>query len=179
MTLCDVATSYQPKNNTEPTLKCLSGVTSDPDLKSSIHSTHNNSKTLELFNKSSVVHFTIDELLTELGNESEIRNGSILLFPPIDKHESVRLISPEEIRLPSSFNDRASHINKTEKPNNNVPATCNNSSSETTAEQKINAPHKSSGNNVNFSNPLMPVNVHNFDAHLWPKNTILIAGTFD
>ena len=62
--------------------------TSDPDLKSSIHSTHNNSKTLELFNKSSVVDFTIDEILTELGNESEIHNGSILSFPPIDKQET-------------------------------------------------------------------------------------------
>ena len=46
--------------------------TSDPDLKSSIHSTHSNSETLELFNKSSVVDFSIDEILTELGNESEI-----------------------------------------------------------------------------------------------------------
>ena len=46
--------------------------TSDLDLKPSIHSTHNNSKTLELFNKSSVVDFTIDEILTELGNESKI-----------------------------------------------------------------------------------------------------------
>ena len=55
-------------------------VTFDPDLKSSIHSTHNNSKTLELFNKSSIVDFTIDEILTELGNDSEIHNGSILLF---------------------------------------------------------------------------------------------------
>ena len=61
--------------------------TSDPDLKSSIHSTHNNSKTLELFNKSSVVDFTIDEILTELRYESEIRNGSMLLFPPRDKQE--------------------------------------------------------------------------------------------
>ena len=61
--------------------------TSDPDLKSSTHSAHNNSKTLELFNKSSVVDFTIDEILTELGNESEIHNGSILLFPPRDKQE--------------------------------------------------------------------------------------------
>ena len=61
--------------------------TSDPDLKSPIHSTYNNSKT-ELFNKSSVVHFTIDEILTELGNESEIHNGSILSFPPIDKQET-------------------------------------------------------------------------------------------
>ena len=59
--------------------------TSDPDLKSSIHSTHNNSKTLELFNKSSVVDFTIDEILTELGNDSKIRNGSILLFLPREK----------------------------------------------------------------------------------------------
>ena len=61
--------------------------TSDPDLKSSIHSTHKNGKTLEIFNKSSVVDFTIDEILTELRYESEIRNGSILLFPPRDKQE--------------------------------------------------------------------------------------------
>ena len=61
--------------------------TSDPDLKSSVISTHNNSKTLELFSKSSVVDFTIDEILTKLGNDSEIHNGSILLFPPIDKQE--------------------------------------------------------------------------------------------
>ena len=129
--------------------------TSYPDLKSSINSTHNKSKTLELFNKSSVVDFTIDEILTELGNESEIRNGSMSLLPPRDKQELspsypiapfkssslicheeqrreeicttkdlldsvkefklVRLISPEEGRLRRSFNDRASHINKTEK----------------------------------------------------------------
>ena len=61
--------------------------TSDPDLKSSIHPTHNNSKKLEIFNKSSVVDFTFDEILTELRYESEIRNGSILLFPPRDKQE--------------------------------------------------------------------------------------------
>ena len=61
--------------------------TSDPDLKSSLHSTHNNSKILELFNKSSVVDFTIDEILTGLGNESEKHNGSILLFPPKNKLE--------------------------------------------------------------------------------------------
>ena len=59
--------------------------TSDPDLKSSLHSTHNNSKILELFNKSSVVDFTIDEILTELGNDSKIHNGSILLFLPREK----------------------------------------------------------------------------------------------
>ena len=61
--------------------------TSDPDLKSSTHSAHNKSKTLEPFNKSSVVDFTIDEILNELGNESEIHNGSISLFPPRDKQE--------------------------------------------------------------------------------------------
>ena len=194
-------------------------VTSDPDLKSSVISTHNNSKTLELFNKSSLVDFTIDEILTELGNESEIHNGSILLFPPIEKQEispshpnvpfksssltrhekeqkqgeeicttkdladsvkefkSVRLISLEDRRLPRSFNDRASHINKTDKSNNNAPASHNHSSPETTVEQKINAPGNSSGNNANFSNPLMSVNnVYNVGANPWPKNTILIAG---
>ena len=61
--------------------------TSDPDLKSSTHSAHNKSKTLEPFNKSSVVDFTIDEILNELGNKSEIHIGSILLFPPRDKQE--------------------------------------------------------------------------------------------
>ena len=62
-------------------------VTSDPDLKPFNHSMHNNSKTLELFNKNPVVYFTIDEILAELGNESEKYSGSILLFPPIDKQE--------------------------------------------------------------------------------------------
>ena len=38
--------------------------TSNLDLKSSIHSTHNNSKTLKLFNKSSVVNLSIDGILT-------------------------------------------------------------------------------------------------------------------
>ena len=55
--------------------------TSDPDLSSSIHSSHNNRKTLEFFNKSSAVNYMIDEVLTELGNESEIYNASILVFP--------------------------------------------------------------------------------------------------
>ena len=58
--------------------------TPDPELKSSVHSSHNNSKT-ELFNKSSVIDFTIDEIWTELENESEIHNGSMLLLPPTDK----------------------------------------------------------------------------------------------
>ena len=196
--------------------------TFDSDLKSSVISTHSNSKTLELLNKSSVVDFTIDKILTELGNESEIHNGSILLFPPIEKqdispshpnvpfkssslicHEkeqkqrreeicttkdllnnvkefkSVRLIFLEDRRLPRSFNDRASHTNKTDKSNNNAPASRNHTSSkttDTTVEQKIKAPDNSSGSNANFSNPLMSVNnVYNFDAHPWPKNTILIA----
>ena len=70
--------------------------TSDPDLKSSVISTRNNSKPFELFNKSSVVDFTIDEILTELGNESEIHNGNILLFLPIDKQE----ISPSHSNVP-------------------------------------------------------------------------------
>ena len=115
--------------------------------------------------------------MTELVYESEIHNGSILLFPPRDKQEvspshpiapfkssslichkeqrreeicttedlsdsakefkSVRLISPEERRLPRSFNDRASRINKIDKSNNNVPASRNYSSSAAAAEQKI------------------------------------------
>ena len=38
--------------------------------------------------------------------------------------KSVRLISPEDRRLPRSFNDRAPHINETDKSNNNnnIPA---------------------------------------------------------
>ena len=89
---------------------------------------------------------------------------------------SVRLISPEHRKLPRSFNDRASHINKTGKSNNNnkMPASRNHSSSETTVEQNIKVPDNSSG--ANFPNPLMSVkNVYNFDAHPWPKKTILIA----
>ena len=166
-----------------------------------------------------MIDFTIDEILTELGNESEIHNGSILLLPLIDKQEispshpivsfkssslichgkeqeqkkeetctgkdlsgsakefkPVRLISLEERRLPKSLNDRTSHMNKTDKSNNNMPVSCNHSSSKTVAEQKINAPNNSSGNNANFPNPLMSVNnAYNFDVHPWPKNTILIA----
>ena len=80
----------------------------------------------------------------------------------------VRLISPEDRRLPRFFNDSPSYINKTNKSNNNkFPASCNHSSSETTVEQKINAPDNSSINNANFPNSLMSVNnVYNFDAHL-------------
>ena len=37
-----------------------------------LHSTHNISKALEIFNKGSVVDFTIDEILTELSNKSEM-----------------------------------------------------------------------------------------------------------
>ena len=83
-------------------------VTSDPDLKSSIHSTHNYSKTLELFNKSSVVNFTIDEILTELANESEIHNGSMLLFPPRDKQE----VSPSHSIAPFKSSSSICHKSK-------------------------------------------------------------------
>ena len=86
--------SFIPQINSNLT----TAATSDPDLISSVISTHNNNKTLELFNKSSVVDFTIDEILTELENESEIHNGSILLFPPIDKQE----ISPSHVSFKSS-----------------------------------------------------------------------------
>ena len=71
-------------------------MTSNPDLKPSIHSIHNYSKTLELFKESSVVDFRIDEILTELGNESEIHNRSILLFPPRDKQK----VSPSHPMAP-------------------------------------------------------------------------------
>ena len=98
------------------------------------------------------------------------------LSDSVKEFKSLKLISLEERRFPRSFNDRASHINNTDKSNDNVPASCNHSSSETTAEQKINAPNNSSGNNANFPNPVMSVNkVYNFDAHAWPKNTILLA----
>ena len=91
--------------------------------------------------------------------------------------------------MPRSFSDRASHINKTDKSNNNnnnnnnnnddnnMSASRNHSSSETKVEQKINAPDNSSGNNTKVPNPLLSVNnVYNFDAHPWPKNTILKTG---
>ena len=58
----------------------------DPDLNSSMHFSHSNSKT-ELFNKSSLVDFTIDEILNEPGNESERHNCSMLLVPPTDKQD--------------------------------------------------------------------------------------------
>ena len=59
--------------------------------------------------------------------------------------------------------------------NNKMPASRNHSSSETTVEQMLNIPDNSRGGN--FPNSLMSVNyVYNFDAHPWPKNTILIAG---
>ena len=74
----------------------LTPTISDPDLKSSIHSTHNNSKILELFNKSSVVNLAIDEILNELENQSEIHNCSILLFPPMD----MQLIFPSHRNTP-------------------------------------------------------------------------------
>ena len=81
--------------------------------------------------------------------------------------KSVRLISPEDRRLPRSFNDRASHINQTDKPNNNnMPASRNHSSSEATVEQKISAPDNSRGNNAKCPNPLISGNnVYNSDAH--------------
>ena len=91
----------------------------------------------------------------------------------------VRLIFPDDRILTRSFNDRASHINKTDKFNNNtnMPASHNHSSSETTIGQMINGLDNSSENNASFPNPLMSVNnVYNFDAHPWPKNNILIAG---
>ena len=76
--------SFVPQINSD----LATPATSDPDLKSSMHSNHNNSKTLELFNKSSVADFTIDEILTGVGKESEIHNASIMLFPPVNKRES-------------------------------------------------------------------------------------------
>ena len=77
--------SFIPQFNSDLTTPA----TSDPDLKSTIHSTYNNSKTFlaKLFSKSSIVDFSIDEILTQLGNESLIHNGSIVLLPPIEKQE--------------------------------------------------------------------------------------------
>ena len=83
-------------------------MTSNPDLKPSIHSIHNYSKTLELFNKSSVVDFMIDEILTELGNESEIGNRSILLFPPRDKQK----VSPSHPMAPFKSSSLVPHKEK-------------------------------------------------------------------
>ena len=91
-------------------------MTSDADLKSSIDSTHNKSKTLELFNKSSVVVFTIDEILTEPGNESEIHNGSILLFLPIDKQE----ISPAPPNVLFKYSSLISHEKGQEQMGRNI-----------------------------------------------------------
>ena len=79
--------------------------------KSSLHSSHNNSKTLELFNQSAVVDFTIDEILTELGNESEIHKGSILLFAPAGKQG----ISPSHLNAPFKSSSLISHENEQEQ----------------------------------------------------------------
>ena len=60
-----------------------------------------------------------------------------------------------------------------------MPASCYHLSSETYAEQKINALHNSKGNNANFPDPhMLENNVYNFHAHPWPKNTILIEGMY-
>ena len=72
-------------------------VTSDPDLNLSTHSTHNNSKT-ELFSKSSVVDFTIDEILTQLGNESETRNDSILLQHTVEYRFSFTFVYQQFVK---------------------------------------------------------------------------------
>ena len=100
------------------------------------------------------------------------------LSDSVREFQWVRLISPEERScLGRSFNVRASHTSKIEKSNNKVPASCNHSSSEPTAEQKINAQDNLKVNDANFPNPHMSVNnVFNSDANPWPKNTILIAG---
>ena len=76
--------------------------------KSSLHSSHNNSKTLELLNESAVVDFTIDEIFTELGNESEIHKGSILLFAPAGKQG----ISPSHLNAPFKSSSLTSHENE-------------------------------------------------------------------
>ena len=58
-----------------------------------------------------------------------------------------------------------------------MPASRNHSPFQTTMGQMINASDNPYGNNANFPNPRMSVNnANNFDAHLWPKNTILMAG---
>ena len=62
-------------------------MTSDADPKSFIHSFSNNKRTLELFNTSPSVDFSIAHIMNELGNNSEIQNYSILLFFPIDMQD--------------------------------------------------------------------------------------------
>lgn len=62
-------------------------MTSDADPKSFIHSFSNNKKTLELFNTSPSVDFSISHIMNELGNNGEIQNYRILLFFPIDKQD--------------------------------------------------------------------------------------------
>lgn len=81
--------------------------TSDLELKSSIHSSHYR-KILELFIKSSVLDFAIDQILPELGNKNEIHNDNILLFPRT-KQQGISLTHPNS---PSKF---FSHKKKQEK----------------------------------------------------------------
>ena len=124
-----------------------------------------------------IVPFKSSSFICHKGQEREEKCTAKDLLDSVKKIKSVRLISQEKRRLPRSFNDRASHKKKTDKSSNNVLVSCSHSSSETAAEEKIDVPDNSSGNNANFPNPLMSVNnVYNFDAHPWPKNTILIAG---
>ena len=87
--------------------------------KSSLHSSHNNSKTLELLNESAVVDFTIDEILTELGNESEIHKGGILLFPPTGKEG----ISPSHLNAPFKSSSLISHENEQEQRREKISTT--------------------------------------------------------
>ena len=113
-------------------------------------------------------------------NEQEQRRQHICttkdLSDSFREFKSVRLIFPEDRSLQRSFNNKASHKNKTDKSNNNkkVPASYKQSSFEATVEQLINLSDNSY--EANFPSPLMSVDdVYNGDAHPLPKNTILIT----
>ena len=135
----------------------------------------------------------IDEILNELGNDSEIYNGSILLFLPREKQEvfpshpiapfkSSSLICHkdqrrEEICTTEDLSDSAKEfksvrlISLEERIfprlfNDRASHTEKSNNPETAAEQKINTRDKSKGNNAYFSNPHMSVKIFTILMHI-------------
>lgn len=109
------------------------------------------------------------------------------LFEGFVEFKSIRLIFLEDRKFSRSFNERASHTNKRDKPsksnnNNKVLAQYNHPSSVEMIEQRSLYQTNHCGarikvqDNSSDANPLMSVNnVYNCVARPCPKNTILIT----